>query len=959
MPDYQAIIDEIRGILLSSDATRSERDEPLARDYAQACAEANGRLAGSQKLLKQGLRAEALHAAKSQPDLIEGIESLFFFTGRADWLERVEMYALPASQALDEEAFASLQEAFAEEAPLQNLLRKHRRLAMARAPLRERIGVLRRLAEQDPTSPIWLENIGTYEAVRIEQIRHEAARARANRDVAGLSALEAELSSSGWTVSLPPNVLADVRRALAQFRKEDARRELAAVELELNEAHSAFDYARARTARGRWTTSLNLASLPSDDPLLERAEPALEWLARRDRDDQEEAEYQHACGLLDAHLDEEAARGDLERAYQAVTRFDRGLPSVMQTRYEARLRAIEIEGTRRRRLVLACSVSGIVIAGSLGGWIFYQQGRSREARLVSDVIVRALDEGKLEGAIKAEADARKNDPGLLRSAETAEARSRLAQAVKAEEQRRTDFAAALGDASVAGIAKDPPESLVRARALARGEEIGQVERLEGSRHRSFEARVTTNTKEFLPKYQAVLTTIAALREAIPRAEDYEEIEKQVEAALTAKPVLADQPEFYGEELHQTGDSIGRISAEIRSEVELRRRERSATEGIARSIREIAGRPESYEAALNATLKDKQLASRPRGQDSLRVIGEKPAWSAAIDWSRCVRGWGENAMDVLSKDAFVRAKQCDVLLEKHATLPDRDSIAAIRDHFQALDKRREAKEVIEGVLSSFLFDRVQLVEVDESRGTMRYYAKSPPDGQNARFLIGFSATNVRPKVIPAGKFRTSQAPQTKHVNAIRKAFQDDPTLARWDGMMLDAMKRLAQDPKLDPIPKRILMIQMAQAGSQGSMGFRDAIGEMLGRLKDPKIPDGMYWMDPEKNATCDPVRKDIEEIIAELRWDIVAEKMTDGRAKLAKILRTVPQPVGVLVQPKKGDWQCEPRIAAPRDGRLFVIVPGAKQSAWKSVGAVKDRKVVVSPSEVDLLVQGRLVFSAPD
>ncbi len=206
MITQQAIIDEIRGVLLSGSGLRTGRDEPLAREYARACAEVNTRLANCQSLLKRGLRDEAIHAAKQAPDLVDGVESLFFFQGRADWLDRVAMYELPPSQGLDEEAFGTLQEAFADSAPLQAPLRKHRRLALARAPLGERIGVLRQLATLDPANPVWPEDIATFEAARIEQVRHELARAKASGDATALRRLCDELSDPRWTIAVPPNV---------------------------------------------------------------------------------------------------------------------------------------------------------------------------------------------------------------------------------------------------------------------------------------------------------------------------------------------------------------------------------------------------------------------------------------------------------------------------------------------------------------------------------------------------------------------------------------------------------------------------------------------------------------------------------------------------------------------------------------------------------------------------------
>src|SRR5947209_914413 len=139
MPDYHQIVDQIRGFVQSSDQTRNERLEGLASGYAEACIEVNQRLGRCQWLLQQGLRSEAIQLAESEPKLLGAIATLDF-PERADWDELVGIYGLAAAPKLMVEAASFLNEAYAQEEPLQDLLRTHRRLAMQRAPLRLRIG---------------------------------------------------------------------------------------------------------------------------------------------------------------------------------------------------------------------------------------------------------------------------------------------------------------------------------------------------------------------------------------------------------------------------------------------------------------------------------------------------------------------------------------------------------------------------------------------------------------------------------------------------------------------------------------------------------------------------------------------------------------------------------------------------------------------------------------------------
>src|SRR5262249_22270139 len=154
MPDYHQIVDQVRGIVQSSDQTRNERLEQLAADYAAACDEVNQRLGRCQWLLQQGLRSEAIQPAAAEPRLLDAV-AVLDFRERADWDDLVGLYGLATAPKLMVEAAGFLNEAYAEEEPLQDLLVKHRRLAMQRSPLRMRIGVMQRLAAQDPYNLVW------------------------------------------------------------------------------------------------------------------------------------------------------------------------------------------------------------------------------------------------------------------------------------------------------------------------------------------------------------------------------------------------------------------------------------------------------------------------------------------------------------------------------------------------------------------------------------------------------------------------------------------------------------------------------------------------------------------------------------------------------------------------------------------------------------------------------------
>jgi hypothetical protein len=142
MADQRQIVDEIRASALGRPARTP------ARRVASAAGRHRVQRLGHVTLLQQGLRSEAIQLAEAEPKLLNVVAALDF-PERSEWDDLVQMNQLTPAPMLPIEPARLLNEAYAEEDPLQDLLRRHRRLALQRAPLRSRIGVLRQLAAQD------------------------------------------------------------------------------------------------------------------------------------------------------------------------------------------------------------------------------------------------------------------------------------------------------------------------------------------------------------------------------------------------------------------------------------------------------------------------------------------------------------------------------------------------------------------------------------------------------------------------------------------------------------------------------------------------------------------------------------------------------------------------------------------------------------------------------------------
>lgn len=366
MLDYQRIVEDLRSFVRGS-GPLSETMRRRAEEYEAACHEVNERLRRCEDYLRQGLRSEALHFAEGEPVLLDAV-AVLDFPGRAQWEQAATQHQLPSPPRLLLETAEALNRAYAQEQALADLLGEHRRLALARAPLRERLAVLHQLRARDAGNPLWHNDVAAFETVRFRQMREEVEQAAGRRDAATLVGLVHELEQTAW-VQTPPESLVHYIADLSEgSARRHAREQLEQLGGALHDALAAQDVDQVRALAARWRTLTKQAQLvPGVDPLYSRAEPALRWLTRVDRRLAQEKAYQEALDELERALTGNVSSEELERCYHALLRFKRDLEPDLVERYRARLAWVETVERWRERLILASTfmVGTLALVGFL------------------------------------------------------------------------------------------------------------------------------------------------------------------------------------------------------------------------------------------------------------------------------------------------------------------------------------------------------------------------------------------------------------------------------------------------------------------------------------------------------------------------------------------------------------------------------------------------------------------
>ena len=133
------------------------------------------RLAKCGALLERGLRDEALSYASDAPSLLEAVGFLDLESQQhwEKWKATLAMHEMPIPVGPKVDIARELNEAEMYLAQLKPLLSKFRRAVLANAPLGQRLGLLRKLREEDPTCLAWIESIQEHEKQRLMDMEVE------------------------------------------------------------------------------------------------------------------------------------------------------------------------------------------------------------------------------------------------------------------------------------------------------------------------------------------------------------------------------------------------------------------------------------------------------------------------------------------------------------------------------------------------------------------------------------------------------------------------------------------------------------------------------------------------------------------------------------------------------------------------------------------------------------------
>ncbi len=246
--DPIAIRDSIEAVLALPSAD-AQLVAPLARAYAGACAALRLRLRRCAEHLDRGMILEAVHLSQVSPALSSLVRALEL-PNLAGWNQLCVQHGQPPVPPIDSTILQRLSSAAALVAQLDPLLTRHHLAALSRAPVKDRIAVLRHLRSQNPDNPSWAEQLRALEPQRIEELRSLVAQLPQMNSHLQVRSLLDELRSSHWITAIDDSW---IRSAGKRYRELAEAAAIAKLPLEqLREAYDSRSYDRCAALLIEW-----------------------------------------------------------------------------------------------------------------------------------------------------------------------------------------------------------------------------------------------------------------------------------------------------------------------------------------------------------------------------------------------------------------------------------------------------------------------------------------------------------------------------------------------------------------------------------------------------------------------------------------------------------------------------------------------------------------------------------
>lgn len=991
------LVIEIRTLLASQGDVQKDALAKLVWEYGNTCRRVNEKAQRCLELLRQGHRVDAMHLAKEPPDLQQEI-LLLDFTERPQWIDLCDRAGMPISETFDPQALYSMaQELYAESGTLDHLLRMHRRMAMGRAPIADRLRTLRRIRQADPKDEFWKDDIRAYEAVLLKELLDCAEKANKEADLPALEDVLGELQSPDWLVKPPPAHVRAIERIIQPYRQRLADARFDKLAEQIHHAFSKLDEAQCCDLLAQWQQTIDETGAQPNAGKADHMAGIQKWLDDLQRTRDEEATYQRACETLDRAIETSYDKGLLQRLENDVMAFSRGVSEISIGRLRDRID--EINALRRRRTVLIAIgiVGGILLLGAgvtaIAVWQYEVNRVAGTLQAADDNIAAGTEESlKKAKARLAELLAERPDDKAIEARlkdvdkklqDLAFKHMEFTQAMAEIDKRIAGMESALkeplpdaqGMAGLRELANRTSDADARARNIRENLQVQapkagsppqkelvekykkRIQACVDAAHGTYESAFKKQLDVLQEKYNALAADKAASTSKI------DDLKKRGRDFLTEcgdMPRFPDPQKNHKDGLASLENAAIKTLADIENFTEEERRRREALGRIAKgyhSSESLATELTNYAA--------KYPADQPRSGDFVKAARLAPAWRAATLWQTIIEGYGKQIRTHDSREIGKRLPQLQKYLTDNPQTPHKAAAEQYQAYLQTgndvlVNSRLKDLPVTMALLKSAAFRDLWMVRAKDGR---KFYMKDKKDYReqvvNSR-IVGYGldhiidgTLNTKAASLPFGEIAGELvvAPQTEFSRkAIELILKN--TGGNWETFYLELGQMAMDYPDMDPIlVASILKLDILPRAAATTPGGVPKIQPLITLLDSLNLTD-VAWMNPG-DADANSQRPEAALVLKHLgNLSAIAKDVTADLDRLAILMAPAFRPVGVLLPAEDGSLPLD-----RGSGALYVLWDnsGAATPEYKKIGSRLGDKFKEEPGALVRYPKGSLVF----
>jgi hypothetical protein len=958
-----SISQRIRKQLEQPNGLTQEKLEPLAQEYSAGVSRVNQRLNECIGLIRRGLRSEALQRARMVPNVLDAAAELEF-PELAEWIEILQFYGIDVPENLDVDAVQQVNEALLEEQPLEELLRQHRRLAIAKAPLAWRLKILRHIAELDSLNTVWLEDIQAWETVRLSQIATEYGQIPAIPDsMPRLKALQEELNFPRWIVKPHANLIdkvngfADRQIFLSQI---DSLKGLA------DSLHNAFAAGNEESAIGlanQWESNLQLLKSPPPRELLEDVAPALDWVSQRQEDRRNIERFEARCAKLTAILSKPDSKElAIVSAYQDVLACQMGIDPLLDQRCDTRVRELRQNAKRKQVLALTGIIAAaLMIALSLGLWLWNRNYRAA-VETASARLKQLIEKEELSQASTVYKTLSEQSAIVVKAPEIISLKTNLDAKLKQEQQRAENASQLIAYADSPTLDELSIERISAAERIAKTPEEKDSIKAIRNKYEDYQRKLSDDELQLLRKDLASLESKLESFKQSPIGKiadaDIDGVLFDIKALLTKYPKATLQGSGLVDLAYQRASSLRDSFRKQRREMERKQEGLIGLKG--------ATTIEAYKTQLKKYVDG--LPDEPMSQEFKESLKESQLWDYAEDWNK----WcNDLALKASSKMDQTTASDLNnrqkISRNKITNLPGDALINAFEKKYTGFESRGKVLETL----------------IEEFNESVIIELKTIKDSQNKRFFVHqdlladilkriksntVTSTTTIQVITDAtgsvsnrdfrGKLSIEDEPRQFVLNLVRDIDSKKTSIpSNWDNQFVEMLENIVRRPGVDGTIKEMLFSRLVSAASESSPTFETAFAQVQANLNESSERRKRWF---EEEVTNEDLRDDLSQLFnqAKIRLEETRKSQDSAITNLSK--SKLVWAGGLL---RDGTGTVKPflyREDVP-DGQLWIVVAtGTTPIKGKlvQVGRVENKQVTIKASDNELLA-GRPLFWTRD